>query len=124
MKARMKMSLNSASLATSARKPSPVSSRNSPGSVTRPRETAASGDHGHFSGELTRPVFCNQVFACDLHSSGKNYVERNVFIARFEEYVACGDLPRPAAGTNAIDLGNGKNRKGLCAGIERAGYSR
>jgi hypothetical protein len=67
------------------------------------------------------------VFACevrlhDLHSSGQEYVERNVLIARFEEYVACGDLPRPATGTNAIDLGNGKNRKGLCAGIERAGY--
>jgi hypothetical protein len=57
----------------------------------------------------------------DLHSSGQEYVERNVLIARFEEYVACCDLPRPATGTNAIDLGNGKNRKGLCAGIERAG---
>jgi hypothetical protein len=66
------------------------------------------------------------VFACeirlhDLHSSGQQYVERNVLIARFEEYVACCDLPRPATGTNAIDLGNGENRKGLCAGIERAG---
>jgi hypothetical protein len=66
------------------------------------------------------------VFACevrlhDVQSSGQEYVERNVLIARFEEYVACCDLPRPAAGTNAIDLGNGENRKGLCAGIERAG---
>src|ERR1700745_2187588 len=51
------------------------------------RETAASRDHGHFSGELTRPVSCNQVFAGearlhDFHSSGKKYVERHVFIAR------------------------------------------
>ncbi len=37
MKARMKISPSSASLATSVRKPSPLSSRNSPGSVTRPR---------------------------------------------------------------------------------------
>jgi hypothetical protein len=89
-------------------------------------ETAASGDHGDFSGELARPVSCNQVFACeirlhDLHSSGKEHVERNVLIAGFEEYVACGDLPRPATGTNAIDLGSGENREGLCAGVERAG---
>jgi len=73
------------------------------------RETAASRDHGHFSGELARPVFCNLVFAReirlhDLHSSGKEYVERNVLIARFEEYVASCDLPRPATGTNALDL--------------------
>src|ERR1700722_5636924 len=63
---------------------------------TAARETAASGDHGHFSGELTRTVFCNQAFACeirlhDLHSSGKKYVERNVRIAGLEKYVARGD---------------------------------
>jgi len=56
-----------------------------------------------------------------VFSSGQEDVERNVLIPRVEEYVAYGDLQRPATGTNAIDLGNGKNRKGLCAGIERAG---
>ena len=53
-------------------------------------QAAASGNHGHFAGELTRPVRCNQFFACeirlrDLHSSGKEHVERNVLIARFKE---------------------------------------
>jgi hypothetical protein len=80
----------------------------------------------HFSGELAWSVFYNLVFAHeirlhDLQSSGQEYEERNVLIARFKKYVACSDVPGPATGMNASDLGNGKNRKGLCAGIERAG---
>jgi hypothetical protein len=66
-------------------------------------------------------VFASEIRLHDLHSSGQDYVERNVLIARFEQYVARGDAPGPATGTNAVDLGNGKNRKGLCASIERAG---
>ena len=123
----MKISLSPASLATSERKPSPVISREFAGfRYAAANQTAPARDHGHFAGELTRTVFCNQAFACeirlhDLHSSGKKYVERNVLMARLEKYVARGDVPRPATGTNAIDLGNGKNRKGLRAGVERAG---
>ena len=123
MNARMKISLNSASRAMRERNPSPVNSRNSPGSSdTAEHEAALAGDHGHFSGELARTMLCDGVLAGkiglhDLHGARQQDEKRHAGVAGREKHLAWLDPAQFAGAFDPGDLRRRKDRKSL--GVRR-----
>jgi len=127
MKARMKMSLNSRlwPQANASRRPSAPGIRRVP--LRGAHETAASGDHGHFSGELARPV---SSIRCSLRDPAARSPFLRTGVSRKERSHhqvrrVCRLRRPPATGyrNDTIDLGNGKDRKGLCAGSSALGIA-
>ena len=99
-------------------------------SVTRPRtRRPLAGDHGHLAGEFAGVMggdgaFAREIGLHDFHAAGEQNEERNVGIARLEQNFTGLNGPDFGDGPDAFDLRGGKNRKGLGACVQCAGYER
>ena len=110
MNARIRISLSSASVCTSAAICSRLSSITSPGFAhARSEQGAAARDHVHLAGELTRRVDDDQrldraVRADDLDLTRGHDEERHDLRAGFDEHLALLDRSRPSVRRDARDL--------------------
>ena len=114
MKARIRISLNSASFATSDRSAVSADFEKLAGlGHASAHQAALPGDHGHLAGKFARAVRGDRALAVqgrlhDFHASREQHEERNVRIVGFEQDFAAMD----AAAMRPI----GRMRS-ICAGV-------